>query len=808
MKTFKKVLASALAAAMVVTAFPVANAEAATAPKLSATKATIYAGQSKTITVKNLTGKWKGAKVVSASSKKSVATVARKGSKITVKAVKAGTATVTVKVTPKKGAAKKLTAKITVKNPSVAFTDNVTAVAVGATETVKAAAVPTSAKVKYYSADKSIATVGVTSGVVTGVKAGTVKIAAKFYSGKKEVKVYKEITVKDVIFKSVAQASTTTLAATFAGNTKALKATDFKITNTSNNVVYAVKDVTVDAKDATKVTLTTYMEMKDAKEYTVEYDGTTQKFTATDGTVVTLGLDKTTIDAATETEIQAQAKDAKGVVVGTYKYGDAKVTMTVNVTNGYMTGTKLYLNKAGDTASVDLTYHKGTFDSTGKEEIIEQKGITVTAVEPEKVTDAGWAVKIGDAGKTFDKVTETKIAAGDTKTAYVQITNSKNKKSADISKYSVESSNKDAMIIGAVVKTAGTIELTAVKEGTSYIIVKDDKGTVVTTLPVTIVAARKATSIAVDKNDVTVSQSVHEKVTVKVAVKDQYGEQFAKLTNPKIKTLAFTNAATSTTTTANIEFDGVTVSTTSGAFDIAADSATTAGAFTLKVTANDLSTTLKVTVVAAKADAATSYAFDLSANKADAVIKADATDATVLTAHVYELKGGIKNKALTNTDITAVLKDSKGNVANAVVTSGASVDVDGKITININDLNGKKLAAGNYTLTVAPITSNVIPTFTRTIVVTDSQSTVSVKRIAETESAAASCFEFYYEGSKLTSADNGLSVTFHKADDTAVTSLTAGTSYAISYAMVTFNEKGSTNRVIQKVAIGLTVTGK
>ena len=42
MKTFKKVLASALAAAMVVTAFPVTNAEAATAPKLSATKATLY----------------------------------------------------------------------------------------------------------------------------------------------------------------------------------------------------------------------------------------------------------------------------------------------------------------------------------------------------------------------------------------------------------------------------------------------------------------------------------------------------------------------------------------------------------------------------------------------------------------------------------------------------------------------------------------------------------------------------------------------------------------------------------------------
>lgn len=805
MKTFKKVLASALAAAMVVTAFPVTNAEAASTAKLNKTKATVYAGQSTTLKVTTPKA-WKSVKVT-ASKKGAAAKITKvSGKKVTVKAVKAGTAKVTVKVTAKKAGkkvSKTLKATVTVKNPSLTL-KAANVVAVGATEQITATVKPANTKVAFTSSDDTIAKVD-EKGVVTGVKAGKVTITATAGKTTKTV----DMEVKTAIFKSVAQASTTTLAATFAGNTKALKATDFKITNTFNNVVYAVKDVTVDAKDATKVTLTTYMEMKDAKEYTVEYDGTTQKFTATDGVAVTLGLDKTTIDAATETEIQAQAKDANGIVVGTYKYGDAKVTMTVNVTNGYMTGTKLYLNKAGDTASVDLTYHKGTFDSTGKEEIIEVKGITVTAVEPEKVTDAGWAVKIGDANKSFDKVTETKIAAGDTKTAYVQITNSKNEKSVDISKYSVESSNKDAMIVGAVVKTAGTIELTAVKEGTNYIIVKNDKGTVVTTLPVTIVAARKATSIGLDKTDVTVSTSVNEKATVKVAVKDQYGEKFANLTNPKIKTLAFTDAATSTTTTANTDFDTVTVSTTSGAFDIDSASATTTGSFTLKVTANDLSTVLKVTVVAAKADAATSYAFDLSDNKADAVIKADATADTVLTAHVYELKGGIKNKALVDTDITACLKDAKGNEANAVVTSGASVGTDGKITININELSsGKKLAAGNYTLTVAPKTGNVIPTFTRTIVVTDSQSTVSVKRIAETEATAANCFEFYYEGSKLTTADNGLTVTFHKANKDEVSTLASGTSYAISYAMVTFNEKGSKNKVTQKVAIGLTVTGK
>ena len=41
MKTFKKVLASTLAAAMVVTALPVTPANAAAAPKLSTTKAAV-----------------------------------------------------------------------------------------------------------------------------------------------------------------------------------------------------------------------------------------------------------------------------------------------------------------------------------------------------------------------------------------------------------------------------------------------------------------------------------------------------------------------------------------------------------------------------------------------------------------------------------------------------------------------------------------------------------------------------------------------------------------------------------------------
>lgn len=785
MKTFKKVLASTLAAAMVVTALPVTPANAAAAPKLSATKATLYTGQSKTIKVTTPKA-WKSVKVKATTSKKSVATVKASKKKVTVKAVKAGTAKVTVKVTGKKSgkAVKKtLKATITVKNPSLTL-KAASVVAVGAKETVKATVKPASTKVTFSSSDDAIATVDATTGEVTGVKAGKVTITAKAGKTTKTV----DMEVKTAIFKGIAQKSTTTLEATFAGDTKSLKAGDFKITNTSNNVVYAVKDVTVDAKDATKVTLTTYMEMKDAKEYTVEYDGTTQKFTATDGVVVSLGLDKTQIDAATETEIKAETKDANGVVLGTYKYGDAKVTMTVNVTNGYMTGTKLFLNKAGDTATVDLTYHKGTYDTTGKEEVIEQKGITVTAVDPEKVTVAGWAVKVGAANSTFDKVTETKLAVGDTKTAYVQVTNSKNEKSVDLSAYTVESSNKDALILGSLDLKNGKIEVIAVKEGTSYILVKDAKtGAVVTTLAVNVVAARKASSIELDKTAVTISKSINETAAVKVTVKDQYGEALT-VANGKVETLSYT--ANGTTVNTDRTFNDTFVKDTY-TFD---SKNALAGTYVVKISANGLSRTTNVTVAQADPKATTSYAFEMSDNKADAVITADATKNTTITAQIFQLNGGVKNAKVTA--VTGVLTDANGK------DTTLTPDTNGVVTVKVNDITtGEKLAAGTYKLTVKPTVANsTIPAFTRNIVVTDSQAAVTVKRVSESGVSVAACFEFYLDGKKLATTD--AKFYYGNVDVTS----TAGKTTPVTTAKITYNV--GTNTVQQTVNIGLSVTIK
>ena len=121
MKQMKKLLAFVLAFAMIITIYqPSAVYAAAKKPGLSAKTMTLQVGQKKTLKVKNA---GKKAKLKWSSNKKSIATVSQKG---VVKAVKAGNAVVTCKVTTKNGKTTKLTCKVAVKK-----TAKVTSLTVG-----------------------------------------------------------------------------------------------------------------------------------------------------------------------------------------------------------------------------------------------------------------------------------------------------------------------------------------------------------------------------------------------------------------------------------------------------------------------------------------------------------------------------------------------------------------------------------------------------------------------------------------------------------------------------------------------------
>ena len=548
MKSSKKVLAFALAAAMVVTAVPATNAQAASTAKLSAKKATVYSEGYKTVTVKTPKS-WKSVKVTATSNKKSVAKVKKTAAKkIKVTGVKPGTAKVTVKVTYKtstkknaKAKTKKLTYTMKVAKASVALSGD-SAVAVGNTTKLTTTKKASSrAKITYTSSDDTIATVS-EDGTVKGVKAGKATITAKLTIGKDTATATQEVEVKNYVLSTVAQNKLTELTATVTGDTKNLKATDFAIKSEATKVVYPVSKVSVDSKDASKVTLTLFSELKDAATYDVTLDGITKTFVASDGKVASIALDKATIPYATETEVKLDSLEANGVGVKELKYGetDSNYDFTINTNgNGYTNGSKLYLNKVGDTATAEITYKTGKYDQNGKPEgNIGPNKVTITATAQSEVNN--FAVRIDDTAKKFDKAKDTnKIAVNETKVAMFKIQNADNQEISDYSKYTFESSDKSVLMLASnKVGTNNSIAITALKNGTAYILVKkDDK--VVGSVAIDIVAERAVATLDVDKSAVTLSQDLtNDTKKVNVTLKDQYGDKWAGDYNLNVECLS------------------------------------------------------------------------------------------------------------------------------------------------------------------------------------------------------------------------------------------------------------------------------
>ena len=719
MKTFKKVLASALAAAMVVTAFPVTNAEAATKAKLSATKATIYVGQSKTIKVTLP----KGAKITSVkSSKKAVATVKKSGKKVVVKAVKAGKAKVTVKVTPKKGKATNLKATITVKNEAIRVSGD-SVVAVGATTTLKTATAPKNATVTFKSSDETIATVD-EKGVVTGVKAGKVTITATAGKASKDV----EIEVKTAILKSVKQTEVNVIEATVLGDTSAIKPADVKITNTATKATVPVKDVVVSKKDATLVTITTFTNMADAKEYAVNYAGVDATFTATNGTVASVGVTKTEIAANNETPVQMVTKDANQVVLGRTDLdkGSASkgcVSAETTITNGYVNGTNVYLPAVGDKMTIKVTYHTGTFAADGNESGNISDTFTITAVDPSAVNytfaltiDGSQASPVWNA-KSF--VANTKVAVNaDNKYGHIRVLDDENVDVTSVAgkNYTVVSADKSKVLVDESKTLDQAFSIKGVAEGSTYILIKKDNNTVAT-IPVTVVAAPVATSLSLSQSSVTVVKDATIDEIVKLQVKDQYGDamDMSKATTD-VAVVGKTNKTVLT------DADAKALLTSTDTFTISGDnlaSETEYGTITLKFSAKigDKTVTAALPVRLVKADGTVSYKVRFDNNNVDTTVTSDTSAAQTIKASVVEMvNGGAKDYANVSGDVTYVVKNAKGekiaeiNSTKAATTCAAISSTSNyssthnELEINASEENGsneftKNLEAGTYTVT-------------------------------------------------------------------------------------------------------------
>ena len=762
MKSSKKVLAFALAAAMVVTAVPATNAQAASTAKLSAKKATVYSEGYKTVTVKTPKS-WKSVKVTATSNKKSVAKVKKTAAKkIKVTGVKPGTAKVTVKVTYKtstkksaKTKTKKLTYTMKVAKASVALSGN-SAVAVGSTTKLTTTKKASSrAKITYTSSDETIATVS-EDGTVKGVKAGKATITAKLTIGKDTATATQEVEVKNYVLSTVAQNKLTELTATVAGDTKNLKVTDFAIKSEATNVVYPVSKVTVDSKDASKVTLTLFSELKDAATYDVTLDGITKTFVASDGKVASIALDKATIPYATETEIKLVSKDANGVVVKELKYGDpdASYDFTINTNgNGYTNGSKLYLNKVGDTATAEITYKTGKYDQNGKPEgNIGPNKVTITASAQSEINN--FAVRIDDSAKKFDKAKDTnKIAVNETKAAMFKIQNADNQEISDYSKYTFESSDKSVLMLAdnKVSATYNSIRITALKNGTAYILVKkDDK--VVGSVAIDIVAERAVATLELDKYDVTLSKNLaSDSKTVNVTLKDQYGDKWSGDYNLNIECLSTDAKDSNNKTLAAKDVNGVTYYNTVAKTDkkVTFVNSAAKGNYVYKISYKKdnkeiAAKTVSVAVKQTDSTKISAYRLDVDNSNVDMKVDNDNKDTKTINVKMIGVADGVDKTVVSDAKYT--VKKADGTVifagtkdAKTTTNDAITVNADGVLAVTpvkVTTTSGsaiakKQLDAGTYTVIaekeVTENTSTKTVTISTQFTLSDSQAKAEVE---------------------------------------------------------------------------------
>ena len=763
MKSSKKVLAFALAAAMVVTAVPATNAQAASTAKLSAKKATVYSAGYKTVTV-TTPKSWKSVKVTATSNKKSVATVKKTAAKkIKVTGVKPGTAKVTVKVTYKtstkksaKTKTKKLTYTLKVAKVGVALSGD-SVVAVGSTTKLTNTKKNSSrAKITYTSSDDTIAKVDAATGVVTGVKAGKATITAKITVGKDSATTTKDVEVKNHVLSTVAQNKLTELTATVTGDTKNLKATDFAIKSEATKVVYPVSKVSVDSKDASKVTLTLFSELKDAATYDVTLDGITKTFVASDGKVASIALDKATIPYATETEVKLVSKDANGVVVKELKYGeaDANYDFTINTNgNGYTNGSKLYLNKVGDTATAEITYKTGKYDQNGKPEgNIGPNKVTITASAQSEINN--FAVRIDDSAKKFDKAKDTnKIAVNETKVAMFKIQNADNQEISDYSKYTFESSDKSVLMLAdnKVSATYNSIGITALKNGTAYILVKkDDK--VVGSVAIDIVAERAVATLELDKYDVTLSKNLaSDSKTVNVTLKDQYGDKWSGDYNLNIECLSTDAKDSNNKTLAAKDVNGVTYYNTVAKTDkkVTFVNSAAKGNYVYKISYKKdnkeiAAKTVSVAVKQTDSTKISAYRLDVDNSNVDMKVDNDNKDTKTINVKMIGVADGVDKTVVSDAKYT--VKKADGTVifagtkdAKTTTNDAITVNADGVLAVTpvkVTTTSGsaiakKQLDAGTYTVIaekeVTENTSTKTVTISTQFTLSDSQAKAEVE---------------------------------------------------------------------------------
>ena len=765
MKNFAKKLALFLAFAMVVTMvhpFSVSAASKITLKSGAAAPSTVYAGHTYNLKVK-------GTAVKFYTSNKKVATVGLTTGKM--KPVAPGSVKITAKSKKTGKAVASKTFKVLQRAKSVTVDSELFLGAVGDTAKLKATLTPATSTdvVRFTTSDKTIATVGLTSGKVTAKAEGTTTInvyakATKATSNSN--KNNKVATVKVYVGPYMASAKQTTVTdveVAFKADVKEVKAADFVITNDTTKAVFPVKAATISKTDAKVVTLSTYAELKDASTYTVTYGKTSAQFTATDGKVASIAIDPTVVTVQNETKLYVVAKDANGIQVGKYEKGKSNfpsnLEFTVETSDGYVTGENaLYLNSKTSTAKAKAIYHTYKYETVdgvqtevGK---IETGDVTITATDAAAISNYQYTIAENAPAWTSSSFkAKTDICVGETgKKVFFNFADAAKNEVSDYTKYEISSTNEDVLLVTASDLTNKNVSIAPIKAGTVYLTVKDaSTKAVITTLAITVKEEAKASNLVLDKTNVSVSKEAEALDIVNVGYKvvDQYNNNMnVTLTAEDITVKSCPNGVEAAVAKGYVTINNANI--------VVNAAGAVKGTYVYEVKYNNKFTKY-LTVNVKEAVGAEGFDLLLSETSKDAVVKTEADRDKFITIKPVMTKGGVACKALVaDTNELTGVSTKYENVKVAIkVLNSKGEEVQGAIgvkEVNGNDViafniteNGKAIAAGTYTVscefTAKTVATATVPsknvTFKKStaVTITNTQLPVTFERVEKTVAA-------------------------------------------------------------------------
>lgn len=546
-----------------------------------------------------------------------------------------------------------------------------------------------------------------------------------------KVVVKEEVVDTTTKISSVKQDTFTDFTVTMSKALETVATSDFSMVRDDDNQVITVKNASLDATDKTKVKLTVYTSLTDAKTYTVTYtaadEAKTQssaKVTVTDGTVAAVNITPVEITANAATKIEYRTLDANGVIISQkgVTSPETKVDVTWDSVLGTMdnSNSNYILYNVGDTAEFTVTYHTYKYDTTTGAEtgVITQK-FTVTAVkDASTITQYNYTAAI-DEPFDWSKVTPKQTIALDDegaaqRKAWFLIKDSKGNDVTATCEYTVESSDNSIVVADGAV--AGGVQLSPVAKGSAYLMIKDKDGKVVNTMPITVGDKRTLATFKLSTAVVNVVSSASTTAPVTcgytdITAKDQYGED--------ISVALEVDNSKSSSSHSDLNF------TTPGSIQVVGENdgaSANAGSDNYIIKATDglgktMNTSLRVNSIDAKGATAYSVVFlnddDKVVTSVDTTISESAS-ATLnqqeLDAVVVEKQSGVVVKAATGVTVTSLtVKKNDGSIV-AKVVSGDAAHITSGVAIDGDDIKNITGAALTGTERVTTIVRKVTGT--------------------------------------------------------------------------------------------------